>query len=99
MANRYKDITILKDSTGKQYRRQVFYPDVPLSDDDTYLITTQGDRYDILAFDYYGDVELWWIIACANNATRDGLAIEPGIQIRIPADKNQVIRLYEKLNR
>jgi hypothetical protein len=99
MAHRYKNIQVDTDSAGNRYKRQVFYPNVPLSEEDTYIITSQGDRYDLLAFDYYGDVDLWWIIASANNATTDGLTIQPGIQIRIPADKNQVIKLYEQLNR
>jgi hypothetical protein len=44
------------------------YPEVPLSDEDIYVYATQGDRFDVLAQQYYGDQSLWWIISIANTA-------------------------------
>jgi len=98
MPNRYTDIKRLNSSEGRRYITNPLYPTVPETADDTYVITVQGDRYDLLAQSYYGNVNLWWIIATANNANTDDLAIKPGLQIRIPASKDLVLNLYNQLN-
>ena len=71
MANRYSNIP-LKLSQGTLTKiptavyQTVKYPEIPLSVNDTYAITTLGDRLDLLAQQFYGDSSLYWIIACAN---------------------------------
>ena len=47
--NRYRNIPIIRSTTGKQMYATSRYPEIPLSSDDIYVYTTQGDRYDILA--------------------------------------------------
>ena len=42
------------------------YPNIPLQFSDNYVITTIGDRFDLLAQQYYNDSSLWWIISIAN---------------------------------
>ncbi len=96
--NRYKNIKVRKDSEGARYYRNIIFPEIPLSSDDIYAITTAGDRYDTLALQFYNNASLWWIIAGANNFKKDSLVVKPGIQIRIPADPSNVINLYNKLN-
>ncbi len=98
MSQRYKNIKLFKNSLGKNYQSTTLYPEIPSNEEDIYVITTYGDRYDTLALKYYGDVLLWWIIASANNSTRDNLAIQPGVQIRIPADKDTAIALFNQIN-
>lgn len=97
--NRYRTIPILRDETGTRYYQNVVYPRVPETEDDIYLVTTVGDRYDILAQTYYNDASLWWIIASANDFTSASLIPVPGVQLRIPADKNKAIELFEQVNR
>ena len=53
--NRYQDIPVIKSSTGKQIYATSRYPEILLSENDIYVYTTQGDRYDVLALNYYGD--------------------------------------------
>ena len=43
------------------------YLSVPEKNDDIYLLSTDGDRFDLLAQKYYGDPNLWWYIAKANK--------------------------------
>ena len=64
-------------------------------------MTGASDRLDILANQYYKDVDLWWIIATANPDVirRDSLCLKPGIQIRIPSDINSVLSDFEEINR
>ena len=98
MAFRYKTIPTVKAKSGKNYRFNPIYPDIPLSENDIYVIASQGDRYDLLASRYYGDSTLWWIIATANTSGQGSLLPTPGDQIRIPYSKDEVISLYETLN-
>lgn len=98
MSNRYKTIERLNTKGGRRYFTNAIYPDIPYSENDIYIITTGADRYDTLANQFYGDSSLWWIIAIANNSKKDGLIVEPGIQLRIPADGLEVKAQYELLN-
>ena len=50
----------------KRYYTTIKYPEIPLSVDDFYVITTIGDRLDNLANQFYEDVNLWWVITSAN---------------------------------
>ena len=93
MPNRTKNIEVFKTESGRRYYANVMYPNLPVHAEDTYLITTGGDRYDTLALQFYGDSSLWWIIASANNSNKHGLNVQPGVQIRVPYDAPSAIRL------
>lgn len=95
---RYTDITILKQE-GKRYTGTTKYPDVPLSLEDIYVYATQGDRFDILAQQYYNDSSLWWIISSANSTLKqDSYFIPEGTQIRIPQNISSIITKFTQLN-
>jgi nucleoid-associated protein YgaU len=96
---RYEDNIILKTNQNKQYFKGKFYPNIPLSESDNYIITTIGDRLDTLAYQYYNDSTLWWVIAMANNnVTKGFLYPEPGTQLRIPININSVITEFNNFN-
>ena len=105
--NRYQPIPIIIIDKKPVYQTTK-YPEVPLSDNDIYVYSVQGDRFDILANQYYGDQSLWWIISIANTATagtdlpsdlpQDSLIIPEGNQIRIPANYADVINSFRVLN-
>ena len=96
--SRYNDIKVNKSDSGRLYRKNAIYPNIPVSEDDIYVIATAGDRYDTLARQFYRDSSLWWIIAYANNHQRASLNVTPGVQLRIPSNKNTAIELYRTLN-
>jgi len=97
--NRYNNAIVETTSQGKRYWKQKFYPNVPLSETDDYVITTIGDRLDSLAYSYYRDSTLWWVISMANNnVTKGSLFPEPGTQLRIPTNINAVLSLYNQYN-
>ena len=98
MADRYRDIKELTSEDGSKYRTNSIYPTIPETEDDIYVITTGGDRYDTLARQFYGDSSLWWVIASANNSKKDGLIVEQGVQLRIPANPGNILSLYEEFN-
>lgn len=98
--NRYDNTTILKTQQDRPYIKGKYYPNIPLSESDVYIITTVGDRLDSLANSYYNDNTLWWVIAMANNnVTKGALYPEPGTQLRIPTDINKVLDLYNQFNK
>ena len=65
------------------------YQRVQESDSDLYLIATEGDRLDNLAFKFYGDPNLWWYIGKANNLT--SMNIPAGTSLRIPASTEYAV--------
>lgn len=96
---RYDNAIILKTDQNKQYWKGKSYPNIPLSESDYYVITTIGDRLDLLAYQYYNDSTLWWVISMANNNVTKGLLYpEPGTQLRIPTNINSVITDFNNFN-
>ena len=100
--NRYSNSVILKTAnSNRPYFKGKYYPNIPLTENDVYVITTVGDRLDSLAFSYYGDVTLWWVVSVANNnITKGALYPEPGTQLRIPdpSNINSTIESFNQFN-
>tara|TARA_B100000287_G_scaffold430509_1_gene485925 strand:- start:1441 stop:1752 length:312 start_codon:yes stop_codon:yes gene_type:complete len=101
MRNRIKRAIIKRSSNLKRYYKPLKYPTIHLNPDDLYITTTIGDRLDSLAFQFYKDTRLWWIIANANVGVirRDSFALKPNLQIRIPRDIERIIGDFEDLNK
>ena len=99
MSHRYANTEKIKyENTGKIYYVNTIYPDIPLSENDQYLITTNRDRLDLLAFDIYKDTSLWWILASANNLPGDSLIPPVGMQLRIPANIQAIVNKFNSVN-
>jgi hypothetical protein len=98
MPSRYQYIKIIKNNIGKRYYTNNIYPQIPISGNDYYVITSVTDRLDLLANDFYGDPSLYWVIAAANNISGDSLVPEPGTQLRIPFDIQTAINAYTRIN-
>lgn len=98
--DRYKDIVPTeKVASGITCYKNSKYPIIPLSVNDIYVITTIGDRYDLLAQQYYNDFSLWWIISIANdNLPQNSLYPPVGEQIRIPTNVSDILAKYRNLN-
>lgn len=99
MARRFDSQKLVEISEeGKRYLRNVIYPEIPVLDEDIYIMAVTGDRYDSLALEFYNNVDYWWIIAISNTDSMDSLVISPGTQIRIPAYPEKYHVEFEKLN-
>lgn len=100
--NRLERLKIRRDSLkgGKRTYKGIKYPSIPISSSDAYIIAKVGDRLDTMAYDFYKDSRLWWIISRANpnKIKRDSFFINPGLRIRIPIDINRIKDEYENLN-
>lgn len=103
---RYSNIKILKNQNedvgtlGANYRKLNFYPIIPFDEEDIYVITEFGDRFSLLADQFYNDINLYWIIACANPNLVDlgSLFCPVGTQLRIPIKISEIISSYNRLN-
>jgi hypothetical protein len=78
----------------------IIYPKIERRVEDFYIDIIQEDRLDNLAYQYYEDVTLWWVIANGNKLDRasqygitksmkEGIGkgsmyVKPGQRIRIP---------------
>ena len=99
MYNRYKEanIKVHKDNR-KRYYKPSLYPDIPETDSDIIHIVKPGERLDLLAYQYYGDVGLWWVISRANRLDPSDIGLDAAIELRIPKDVGEVLRSYKALN-
>lgn len=100
MSNRYSTTKIQKDNNNKYHYSTLVYPNIEQEINDTYIITKETDRLDILSYKYYGDSELYWIINLVNNINNSSIFIKPGIQLCIPNKSriNSIITQMKNLN-
>ncbi len=86
---------------NKRYYKNIKYPNIPFSENDVYVITVIGDRLDSIAYQFYADVRLWWIISTANPniIRRDSYNLLPNLEIRIPANVTGIIQNFEQINK
>ena len=99
MANRYQNTKVIRSSaTGSLYFVNAIYPDIPPKDNDYYVITTIEDRLDLLAYNFYQDSSLWWVIASANALPGDSIYPPIGVQLRIPLDIQNIVANYKNVN-
>ena len=96
--NRYESTPVVKRWDGKRVYLTTRYPIIKPSQDDVIIITNEVDYLDSLAYLYYQDPTLWWIIALANNLGKGKMSVPPGIQIRIPANINAILIEFNSLN-
>ena len=64
-------------------------PEFKQNNSDILLIAVDGDRCDLISYEYYGSTEHWWFIASINNLSTNN--IEAGTQLRVPLSLEQAI--------
>ncbi len=95
---RYRFQTIRKHKdTEVQYLSRTKYPIVEEQDSDVRIIAKYGDNLTKLAFDYYGDVDKYWIIARRNKFT-DSIYPIAGQELFIPTEIDELISELNRLN-
>lgn len=94
---RYKN-TKISNIGGKLSYDTTYYPSIPIQDSDQLKYFPRGTRFDKIAFDYYGDTSLWWIITKANEVTNADIQVDVQKQYRIPTDISNILSEFRKLN-
>lgn len=82
---------------GKRVFKTTRYPKIPININDIYIVANETDYLDSLAYKYYKDHRLWWIIAQANGI-KVSLKAPTGVQIRIPANVDNIIATFNREN-
>ena len=95
---RYNNAQIKKDRDGKRYYRPTIVPNIPIKDSDIFVFPVYGERFDNIAQKYYGDSNLWWIIAKANEIGKGKIGLDPEKKLRIPTEIGDIIELVENNN-
>lgn len=95
---RYSNTQIKQRYDGKRVYKSTIYPKVIPSNTDIIIISNEGDFLDSLAYKYYGDPTLYWIIANVNNIGKGRFSIQPGTSLRIPTNINEIINQFNKAN-
>lgn len=85
--SRYDTADTIQDKFGKNIIGTNIIR-VESSEDDIYIRITSPQRIDLLAYEFYGDVQQWHIIAAANLLGNGTLWIPSDTVIRIPKSNN-----------
>lgn len=83
---------------GKRVYLTTLYPYIPPQSTDLQIITNEADYLDALAYKYYGDPTLFWILAVANNLGKGRLSVPPGLTLRVPININDIISQFTQMN-
>ena len=86
-----------KREDNKRVFKSIIYPEIESSELDIYVLGKQTDRLDLLAYEYYNDVNKWWIIAHANKI-KGSLFLPIDTQITIPMNLEKIMKDFKKLN-
>jgi hypothetical protein len=99
MFNRYRNIRKkIDEKTGLNYRVPVLYPKIEERDDDILHTVVIGERLDLLAFRYFNDSGLWWIISRANGLDPSIISPEVGKELKIPQNVGDILTRFQTLN-
>lgn len=98
MASRYQNTSIREQKRGSNFYETQIPADIDRRPEDIIITTESGQRLDRLAFRFYDDAKLWWVIAAANNLGRGDWVVPAGIQIRIPQNISQISRERNRIN-
>ena len=71
------------------------FPEFPQSSNDKIITIDQTylGRLDLIAYDFYGDSNLWWVIALVNNLELIPTSMYIGMQLKIPVSDSISIYL------
>ena len=86
------------DKSGVRVYSTTYYPEIPIDNNDVFIISKEGDRLDNLAHKYYSDNTLWWVIAKANGI-KGISALRPGVNLRIPLNIQKIIENFRNINK
>ena len=95
---RYTNSKIKKDKDGKRYYKPTIVPNIPIKDSDIFVYPVFGDRFDTMAQRYYGDSNLWWIIAKANELSSGQISPPSDLKLRIPTQIDDILEAVNLSN-
>jgi hypothetical protein len=92
--SRYRDCVVYQDGDTRFFGARPRLDTTP-QPDDRFHVATDGDRIDVLAYCYFGDATLWWLIADWNDIAFP-LDLPPsGTTLRIPSIEQVCLHLLD----
>lgn len=84
--NSWLNITPLFSHADATFWDTPVFPNFPPSDQDVFVTinSSYAGRLDLIAHDYYGDVDLWWVIALVNTLDQVPSDVVVGLKLRLP---------------
>lgn len=95
---RYDNTLVQNRWDGKRVYKSTIYPPVLPADSDLQIVSNESDYLDTLAYKYYGDPTLYWIIANVNHIGKGRMSVAPGLTLRIPVNVSDIVGKFVKLN-
>ena len=95
---RYSTTRQKLDKSGVRVYGTTYYPRIELDDSDKFIYPKDGDRLDSLAYSFYGDTTLWWVIAKANGI-KGKVAVSVDEILRIPGNITTILENFRRINR
>ena len=95
---RYSTTRAKFDKAGFRVYGTTYYPEIPIENGDKFIYSKFGDRFDLLAHKFYGDVTLWWVIAKADGL-KGKMYVPQNTEIRIPGNVSKVLEDFNNINK
>jgi hypothetical protein len=104
MTVRVRDTSRLKfarliDLDGVEHWELPEYPEIPEASDDRRYVVSRSDRIDRLAETFYGVVDLWWVIAIANDLELVPNDLYENQVLRIPSGRRVFTQILRRPSR
>lgn len=98
MIERYQEAGERENENSKSFYESQLLPDIDRRPEDVIITIDNPDRLDRIAFRFYDDAKLWWVIAAANNLGRGDWTVPAGTRLRIPQNLSEVISETREIN-
>jgi len=95
--SRYSTTKQIKNKAGKRQAATTILPVPTSTPSDSFIQVTSAERLDTLAYKFYGDAQLWWILAVVNGLGKGTLYVPENTRLRIPAT-TELSDLIEQTN-
>ena len=86
-----------RDDGGQKITTTTVLGRIKKRDTDVYIVIVERTRLDHLAHRFYENAKYWWVIASANSLG-GVMYVDPGVQLRIPRNIQEIISDHMKVN-
>ena len=96
---RYQQASRRQNEDKETFYKTQILPDIDRRPEDAIITIETPDRLDRLAFRFYDDSKLWWVLAAANNLGRGDWAVPAGTRLRVPQNLSEISSEIRTTNR
>jgi len=93
------NFAMLKEIGGVECWEMPEHPTIDAAQDDIIYTVKRTDRVDILAKNFYGAPDLWWVLAIANNVSLVPNGFYENQVIRVPSPSRVFTKILKRAPR